>query len=113
MINQKDLLAAYDREHVGPPGRARELIAAAPITHPILLDTPEIAAREVVWLQDKDKEQPVPALLVEELMTMFVFKTVTRSVYALKDEYRLRWVAWDGKPTEEQMKEVCWQGYGG
>ena len=58
MINQKDLLAAYDREHVGPPGRARELIAAAPITHPILLDTPEIAAREVVWLQDKDKEQP-------------------------------------------------------
>lgn len=108
MINQKDLLAVYDREHVGPPGRARELIA-----HPILLDTPEIVAQEVVWLQDKNKEQPVPALLVEELMTMFVFKTAMRSVYALKDEYRLRWVAWDGKPTEEQMKEVCWRRYGG
>ena len=78
-----------------------------------MIDLSDIGAREVVWLQDKDKEQPVPALLVEELMTMFIFKTAMRSVYALKDEYRLRWVAWDGKPTEEQMKEVCWHEYGG
>lgn len=29
-INRADLLAAYDAEHVGCPGRARELIAEAP-----------------------------------------------------------------------------------
>lgn len=30
LISRKYLLEAYDREHVGPPGRARELIANAP-----------------------------------------------------------------------------------
>lgn len=29
-ISREALLAAYDAEHVGPPGRARELIASAP-----------------------------------------------------------------------------------
>lgn len=29
-IERKALLARYDAEHVGPPGRARELIATAP-----------------------------------------------------------------------------------
>ncbi len=29
-IERAPLLAAYDAEHVGPPGRARELIASAP-----------------------------------------------------------------------------------
>ena len=29
-----ELVAAYDAEHVGPPGRARELIIAAPIIIP-------------------------------------------------------------------------------
>lgn len=29
-ISRKALLARYDAEHVGPPGRARELMATAP-----------------------------------------------------------------------------------
>lgn len=29
-ISRKALLDRYDAEHVGPPGRARELIATAP-----------------------------------------------------------------------------------
>lgn len=29
-IERESLLAAYDAEHVGPPGRARELIANEP-----------------------------------------------------------------------------------
>lgn len=29
-IERKALLARYDAEHVGPPGRARELMATAP-----------------------------------------------------------------------------------
>lgn len=29
-IEREALLARYDAEHVGPPGRARELIATAP-----------------------------------------------------------------------------------
>lgn len=30
LISRKELLAAYDREHIGTPGRARKLIENAP-----------------------------------------------------------------------------------
>lgn len=35
LINREALLKAYDTEHKGPPGRARELIEEAPTVEPI------------------------------------------------------------------------------
>lgn len=42
LINREALLEAYDTEHKGPPGRARELIA----------DAPEVDAIEVIRCKD-------------------------------------------------------------
>lgn len=46
-IERKALLARYDAEHVGPPGRARELMATAPAADV----TPVVHGR---WIEDHD-----------------------------------------------------------
>lgn len=55
-ISRRDLLARYDAEHTGAPGRARELIEQAPAADvaPVVHGVPVIKnreSREVVYLQ--------------------------------------------------------------
>ena len=53
-ISRGDLLAAYDREHAGPPGKARELIVNAPAADDWTASKPAISPEELKPLTNAD-----------------------------------------------------------
>lgn len=53
LINREDLIAEYDRVHVGPPGGARKLMEDAPSVEAIPIEWIE---KHLEWLDNCDND---------------------------------------------------------
>lgn len=71
-IEREALLAAYDREHSGPPGRARALIAAAPAADVVPM-RPELKKAVILLGANYDKALGNP--VVRDPLAWALFRT--------------------------------------
>lgn len=86
---------------------------------PRVLEYSEFEKLPLVWLEDNDKEDVIPALFLQyngwnakfsrQAPDEYVSTCVrSATVYADKNTYGIRWRAWTSRPTEEQRKAVKW-----
>lgn len=84
-----------------------------------VLEYSEIEKHPLVWLEDNDKEDVIPALFLQYNGWSAEFEVqdpdkyvdaIVRSamVSAVKKMYGITWRAWTSRPTEEQRKAVKW-----
>ena len=85
-----------------------------------VLEYSEIEKHPLVWLEDNDKEDVIPALFLQyngwsaEFVVQDPDKyvdAIVRSamVSAVEGMYGMTWRAWTSRPTPEQMREVPWE----
>ena len=88
---------------------------------PRVLEYLEIEKHPLVWLEDNDKEDVIPALFLQYNGWNAEFAlqapdeyvdTIIRSpiISAVEGMYGITWRAWMAKPTNEQRKVVKWDG---
>jgi len=86
---------------------------------PRVLEYSEIEKNPLVWLEDNDKEDVIPALFLQYNGWNAEFAvqapdewvdTIIRSsiVIAVEEMYGITWRAWSSCPIEEQRKAVKW-----
>lgn len=84
-----------------------------------VLEYSEIEKHPLVWLEDNDKENVIPALFLQyngwsaefsRQATDKYVDTLIRSAKVVADErwYNVTWRAWSARPTEEQRKVAKW-----
>ena len=84
-----------------------------------VLEYSEIEKHPLVWLEDNDKEDVIPALFLQYNGWTAEFSrqapnkyvdTIVRSAKVVSDErtYGITWRAWSAQPTNEQRKKVKW-----
>ena len=84
-----------------------------------VLEYSEIEKHPLVWLEDNDKEDVIPALFLQyngwnaEFSVQAPDKYVdsiirSAKVIAVERVYGVTWRAWMAQPTEEQRKAVKW-----
>lgn len=84
-----------------------------------VLEYSEIEKHPLVWLEDNDKEDVIPALFLQYNGWNAEFSvqapdeyvdTIVRSpiVIAFEKMYGITWRAWSEQPTNEQRKAVKW-----
>lgn len=87
---------------------------------PRVLEYSEIEKHPLVWLEDNDKEDVIPALFLQYNGWNAEFAvqapdegvdTIIRSpiVIAVEEMYGITWRAWNAKPTPDQRLEVPWE----
>lgn len=71
---------------------------------------PMLEQARMVWLEDVDKEDVIPALLVFMSGKEYVWLVIgeTTSVLREKAHYGKRWRAWKSKPTSKEREEAKW-----
>lgn len=85
-----------------------------------VLEYSEIKKHPLVWLEDNDKEDVIPALFLQYNGWTAEFSrqapdkyvdTIVRSAKVVSDErtYGITWRAWISHPTPEQMRETKWE----
>lgn len=88
---------------------------------PRVLEYSEIEKNPLVWLEDNDKEDVIPALFLQYNGWTAEFSrqapdkyvdTIIRSAKLVSDErtYGITWRAWTSRPTPEQMRDTKWEG---
>lgn len=86
---------------------------------PRVLEYSEIEKHPLVWLEDNDKEDVIPALFLQYNGWSAEFSVqapdkyvdaIVRSAEVIADErkYGVTWRAWMAKPTNEQREAVKW-----
>lgn len=86
-----------------------------------VLEYSEIEKHPLVWLEDNDKEDVIPALFLQyngwnaEFTVQAPDKYVdsiirSAKIIAVERVYGVTWRAWMAKPTNEQRKAVKWNG---
>jgi len=78
-----------------------------PMQKPMTLD--EIAKNSVVWLEDKGKENIIPAIVGYIIDHEIVLHSVKCSFVPSLDEYGKRWRAWASRPTDEEREAAAWE----
>lgn len=97
----------------------RDALALLKEQEPRVLEYSEIEKNPLVWLEDNDKEDVIPALFLQYNGWNAEFAvqapdeyvdTIVRSaiVIAVERTYGITWRAWMAQPTEEQRKAVKW-----
>lgn len=87
---------------------------------PRVLEYSEIEGCPLVWLEDNDKEDVIPALFLQYNGWNAEFAvqapdedvdTIIRSpiVSAVEGMYGITWRAWTSRPSPEQMRETPWE----
>lgn len=87
---------------------------------PRVLEYSEIEKHPLVWLEDNDKEDVIPALFLQYNGWNAEFAvqapdecvdTIVRSpiVAAVEGVYGITWRAWSAQPTDGQRKAVKWE----
>jgi hypothetical protein len=70
---------------------------------------------DLIWLEDRDKEEVIPAVLCEFCEPgVFEFGVTDGSPVAVLvcpylSDYCSRWRAWSQKPTDEERKAAEWK----
>ena len=86
---------------------------------PRVLEYSEIEKNPLVWLEDNDKDDVIPAIFLQyngwnaefirqtpdEYVSSYVRSA---TVYAVEKAYGVKWRAWLAQPTNEQRKAVKW-----
>lgn len=63
-----------------------------------------------IWLEDRDKEEVIPAVLIWIDFFDFSFEDSSgRDINADFNDYGSRWRAWAHKPTDEERKAAEWK----
>lgn len=66
---------------------------------------------QVVWLEDADKKEVVPAfpepMVDRDTMTFQMYDQDI--VYSRKEDFGKRWRAWESLPTSRERKETAWK----
>ena len=78
---------------------------------PSLIHEDDLARGEypVVWLEDIDKNEVIPALWKVKIMGRYGFITLNGEIYPLIAGYGKRWRAWTNEPTKEQRRVTPWK----
>ena len=77
-----------------------------------LNDVKNLKYNDVVWLEDYDKEDVIPAIvtLYGAMSDCIDFAISNRSSLVVEyADYGLRWRCWSHKPTKAQMEATPWQ----
>lgn len=77
-----------------------------PLKKPLTLY--EVRTSAAVWLEDKDKDECISALVSRDIDRNLVFQCRHYKVIGMADEYGIRWRAWDHCPTEEERAAAPW-----
>ena len=99
---------------------AADAIALLREQEPRVLEYPEIEKYPLVFLEDNDKEDVIPALFLQYNGWNAEFAvqapdecvdTIIRSsiVIAVEGMYGITWRAWTARPTDEQRKAAKWE----
>ena len=80
---------------------------------PSIIDYNDLENYEVVWLEDVDKEEIIPAFIdeiVDDVLNKYVYFCVNdvNDVFAFKDEYNKRWRALSGRPSDKVRYKEPW-----
>lgn len=86
---------------------ARAAAMKRKLQKPLTLD--EIAKAGVVWLEDNDKEDIIPAIVGYVIDHEIVLHSVHCSFVSYLDEYGIRWRAWASDPTIEEREAAPWE----
>jgi hypothetical protein len=63
-----------------------------------------------IWLEDRDKERVIPAVLSDIRYMDFLFEDNSgNDIHAHYEDYGSRWRAWAHKPTDEERKAAEWK----
>lgn len=87
---------------------------------PRVLEYSEIKKHPLVWLEDNDKEDVIPALFLQYNGWSAEFSrqapdkyvdTIVRSAEVIADErkYGVTWRAWSARPSSDQMRDTKWE----
>lgn len=92
---------------------AGRIIAQLKTPEARILDWNEIGTVDgAVWLEDRDKSEVVPGLVMQmhSAVNLDIKKDgKLRTASASCSDYGYRWRAWSARPTEEQMRETKWE----
>ena len=88
---------------------------------PRVLEYSDIEKHPLVWLEDNDKEDVIPALFLQyngwnaafsrQAPDEYVSSLVhSATVYAVEKAYGVMWRAWTSRSTPEQMRDTKWEG---
>lgn len=102
----------------------RDALALLKEQEPRVLEYSEIEKHPLVWLEDNDKEDVIPALFLQYNGWSAEFAVqdpdkyvdaIVRSamVSAVEGMYGITWRAWTSHPTPEQMRETKWEEHNG
>lgn len=106
-------VSEVDLEHGCTVDLAGRIIAQLKAPEARVLDWNEIGTVDgAVWLEDRDKNEVVPGLVMQMHSTanLDIKKDGTlRTACASRSDYGDRWRAWSARPTQEQMRETKWE----
>lgn len=99
---------------------AADALALLKEQEPRVLEYSEIEKHPLVWLEDNDKEDVIPALFLQyngwnaEFLRQspdeYVSSLVrSATVYAVEKTYGVMWRAWTSRPSPEQMRDTPWE----
>ena len=103
-----------------PPGLVEDALALLREQEPKVLEYSEIEKHPLVWLEDNDKEDVIPALFLQyngwnaEFSVQAHDKyvdTIVRSaiVIAFEKTYGITWRAWTSHPDEQVRRDTPWE----
>ena len=91
---------------------AENIIALLKAQEPRVLDWNEIGTVDgVVWLEDRDKSEVVPGLVMQmySAVNLDIKKDgKLHTASASRSDYGERWRCWTARPTEAQRRETAW-----
>lgn len=99
---------------------AKDALALLREQEPRVIEYSEIEKHPLVWLEDNDKEDVIPALFLQYNGWSAEFSrqapdkyvdTIVRSAKVIADErmYGVTWRAWTSRPSEQQMRDTPWE----
>ena len=99
----------------------RDALALLKEQEPNVLEYSEIEKHPLVWLEVNDTEDVIPALFLQyngwgsEFVVQATDKYVDVIVRSAKDvfderTYVITWRAWTSRPSEQQMRDIPWEG---
>ena len=97
----------------------RDAFALLKEQEPRVLKYNEIGGHPLVWLEDDDKEDVIPAIFLQyngwnaefirQSPNEYVRTVVSSAtVYAVEEVYGLKWRCWTSRPTDDQRKAAVW-----
>ena len=109
----------YDDVHECEQNLLRDAAALLKAQKPRVLSLHEIhflQRNDVVWLEDKDKHEIIPAIVRNRFVWPHSVMWVTDflredkcTISAADNDYNKRWRCWTSRPTDAQKEAIRWE----